>query len=327
MKVLYVGLLYNYGKKEEGFSYEHFNLEAGFRDCAEQGMFDVDSLYLDASPDLHAAALELVIDGEYDAIFHVAFNEHLDFPEGAAKFALQKDIPIIQFDCDSSWRFDSWILPRKDRVSHFVTTHSATIPWYERHGMNVIKSQWGGSPYYHSKGNDKDHDCTFIGQKHGQYQHGNTVKFFRAEVIDAIMQAGIDIDLFGNYWDGYPNWGGYIVDFNKMIDVFDSSRVCLNLSNPWHHGTMPQIKGRHFEIPQIGGFQLCTPADDLESYFEEDKEIVIARNTDELIEKLHYYLEHDEEREAIAAAGRTRMLKEHQWSHRFQAIFKEVGLL
>jgi formylmethanofuran dehydrogenase subunit B len=112
MKVLYVGLLYNYGKPEEGFSYEHFNLEAGFKDCVDRDMFEVDYLYPDECDDIHKSALDLIIDGNYDAVFHVAFNESLDFPEQAAKMALKKDIPVIQWDCDSSWRFQHWIEPR-----------------------------------------------------------------------------------------------------------------------------------------------------------------------------------------------------------------------
>lgn len=324
MRILYVGLLYNYGKPEEGFSYEHFNLEAGFKDCAERGLFEVDYLYPDECSNIESAALEFVLDRNIDAIFHVAFNEHLDLPESAAKLALRNDIPVIQWDCDSSWRFPHWILPRKDRVSHFVTTHSATTPWYQKNEMQVIRSQWGGSPYYHPRGSDKTYDVTFIGQKHGRMPDG---RFVRSEVIDVMMSAGIKIDLFGNYWDGYANWHGYVKDFHDLIQAFDQSKICLNLSNPWHYNTMPQIKGRHFEIPQNGGFQLCTPADDLKSYFEDGKEIVIANDVHDLIEKTKYYLEHDDERTAIAAAGRERMLKEHQWHHRFEHIFKEVGLL
>lgn len=328
MKVLYVGLLYNYGKKEEGFSYEHHNLEAGFHECVRQRMFEVDYLYPDSSENIGRSALDFVIDGNIDAIFHVAFNESLDLPEQAAKLALKKDIPVIQWDCDSSWRFGSWIKLRKNRVSHFITTHSATMPWYEKCKMNVIKSQWAGSPFYQTKlSTPKEYDVSFIGQKHGQHQTPEGMKFVRAETIDALMAAGINVELFGNYWEGYDNWHGYITHFQRVVDVFNASKICLNIANPWHYGTMPQIKGRHFEIPQTGQFQITTPADDLESYFEPDKEIVVVSSQEEMIEKINYYLANIEERWAIAAAGRKRMLKEHQWEHRFEKIFGEIGLL
>lgn len=311
MKILYVGLLNNYGKPEEGFSYEHVNIEAGLRDFCQ-----TETWYPDQQGPLPTL-------DNIDAILHIAFNESLDLPEGLAKTALKKDIPVIQFDCDSSWRFNNWILPRKNRVSHFVTTHSATIPWYEQNGMKVIKSQWAGSPLYKPNRDLYKYDVSFVGQKHGRMPDG---RFLRSEIINTMMSAGLQIDLFGNYWDGYDRWHGYVKDFQDIIAIFNQTRINLNLSNPWHHGTMPQIKGRHFEIPQCQAFQLATPADDLESYFVEDKEIVIAHSGQELVDKASYYLEHSKEREKIASAGHARMLKEHQWSHRFEHVFKEVGI-
>lgn len=323
-KILYVGLKYNYGKREEGFSYEHMNIEAGLLDCAKRGMFDVQCWYPDAPEGLgHESPYWRDNMHHYDAVFHVAFNESLDLPEEAAKFALKQDVPVVQWDCDSSWRFDNWILPRKDRVSHFVTTHSAMVPLYEKHGMKVIKSQWGGSPLYKPNRDLYQYDASFVGQKHGQMPNG---KFLRSVIIDSMMAAGIKLDLFGNYWDGYANWHGYQTDLKDVIAVFNRSRVNLNLSNPWHHGTMPQIKGRHFEIPQCQGFQISTPADDLASYFVPGKEIIIVESLEDLIGSTKYYIEHSDEREAIAKAGYDRMMSEHQWHHRFAQIFKEVGL-
>jgi len=326
MKILYVGLLYNYGKSEEGFSYEHMNVEAGLRQyCGNLG-HTMGVWYPDASEQGNQVDSFLwpkVRDHQYDAIFHVAFNESLDLPERTALEALSQDIPVIQFDCDSSWRFQSWILPRKKRVSHFVTTHSATVSCYEQLNMKVIRSQWAGSPEYKTSGLPQIYDISFIGQKHGRMPDG---RFFRSEIINEMIAAGLNIDLFGNYWNGYDRWHGYISDFQAVIQAFEQSKICLNLSNPWHFGTMPQIKGRHFEIPQIGRLQICTPADDLSSYFEPDKEIVIVNSVADLIDKCKYYLAHDEEREMIAAAGHARMLKDHQWSNRFGHIFKEVGL-
>lgn len=287
-------------------------------------MFDVHYLYPDHNKDMVRSSTELIIEEQFDAIFHVSFNEELDLPEQAAKMAMKKDIPVIQWDCDSSWRFPNWVLPRKDRVTHFITTHSSAIQWYKRYGMNVTRSQWGGSPVYKPQDLEQEYDVTFIGQKHGQMPNG---QFVRAEIIDKMMEAGINVQLFGNYWDGYDNWHGYVTSFEQMLDVFSKSKICLNLSNPWHFGTMPQIKGRHFEIPQMRRLQLTTPADDLESYFEEDKEIVIARSTEEIIEKCKYYLEHKEARDIVAQAGYDRNQKDHQWRNRFKDIFEDIGLL
>lgn len=313
MKILYVGLKFNYGKQEEGYSYEWNNIEAGFRDCQSKGLFDVVYWHPDELNKLSAA--QFAVQEKVDAVFHVAFNESLDLPLDCAEHCIQNGIPVIQFDCDTSWRFQNWILPRKNRVTHFITTHPGTLQWYKQYGMKAILSQWGGSPLYRPDWNvNKEYDVSFIGQKHG----------IRPQIMEHLYAEGIKVDLFGNYWDGYPNWHGYLTKFEDMLSVFQRSKICLNLSNPWHVGTMPQIKGRHFEIPQCGGFQLSTPADGLEMYFAEGKEIILARSVTELADKIRFYLCADAQREDIAKAGYERMQKEHQWSHRLSAIFEEL---
>ena len=255
--------------------------------------------------------------GEYDAIFHVAFNDHIDLPLEVASSALKLGLPVIQWDCDASWRFHNWILPRKNRVSHFVTTHQSTLQWYKQNDMKVIKSQWAGSSLYIGNPNvAKRYDVSFCGQQHG----------IRQQVVSLMQKMGIDVRVFGHYWGDFQNSSPHTPKLQQMIDVLDSSRICLNLSNPWHIGTLPQIKGRHFEIPQVGGFQLCTGADNLEEYFMPDREIVIANSPNELIDYCKYYLNNPKERNEIAHNGHLRVMRDHQWKHRFKEIFDVVGI-
>lgn len=316
MRILYCGLKWNYGKKEEGYSYEWNNIEAGLRDVAQNGLCQ--ALIYHPDEDDRLDAIDIIKLYKVDAVFHVAFNDTFDLPIEVANIALERNIPVIQFDCDSSWRFKDWILPRRNRVSHFVTTHNSTIPWYKSEGLKVIKSQWGCSPFYKPDfAAPKEYDVTFIGQKHG----------IRPQIVEALRASQINFRLFGQYWDGYPEWGGYLTSFDDMMKVFQRSKINLNLSNPWHIGTLPQIKGRLFEIPACGGFQLTTPADDTESYYINNKEIVIANSLSDLTEKIKYYLEHEKEREEIALAGYNRSMKDHTWNQRFHDIFQEIGLL
>jgi spore maturation protein CgeB len=62
----------------------------------------------------------------------------------------------------------------------------------------------------------------------------------------------------------------------------------------------------------------------LREFFEVGEEIVGYGSPDDLVEKLRYYLAHDEERRRIARNGYRRVLKEY----RFQAIMRRsVGMI
>ncbi len=112
---------------------------------------------------------------------------------------------------------------------------------------------------------------------------------------------------------------------DEIIAVFGSSRINLNLSASSRPGA-EQIKGRNFEIPACGGFQLSGYAERLEDFLTIDREIVCYRTPGELVEKVKYYLEHDEERQVIAEAGWARVLRDHTYAERFRTLFKQMGL-
>jgi len=87
-----------------------------------------------------------------------------------------------------------------------------------------------------------------------------------------------------------------------------------------------QIKGRNFEVPGCGGFLLTSPVENLEQYYLPEREICLFADDRELVDKIRYYLAHDNERAAIARAGYQRTLREHTYVHRFTEIFRQIGL-
>lgn len=314
MNLLYTGLKYNYGKKEEGLSYETMNIHAGLIQCAESGMFNMFAFY----PDEPDGNLQDIIDqNNIDCIFDVPFTDALCPDLKVLQKAKDSGMPVISWNPDVSWRFHNFILGRKDIYSHFITTHPKTIDWFAKCGMKGIMSQWGGSPlYYNIQPKEYKYDVSFVGQKHG----------IRPQIIRQLMDSGIEIDLFGSYWEGYidPKYDHGYVSYDDVVGVFNASKINLNFSNPSQVNTMPQIKGRHFEIPQCGGLQITTPADGIEEYFVPDKEIILVDTMEAMIERTKYFLDNEEERDAVAKAGHERMLKDHQWYSRFEKIFKEL---
>jgi spore maturation protein CgeB len=45
-----------------------------------------------------------------------------------------------------------------------------------------------------------------------------------------------------------------------------------------------------------------------------------------LIEKIRYYLQHDDERETIRHAGHERTLREHTYEQRIMDIFQKINM-
>lgn len=65
---------------------------------------------------------------------------------------------------------------------------------------------------------------------------------------------------------------------------------------------------RTFEVPAAGGFMLHERTDEAMAYFEDGKECAFFDDADDLVEKVRYYLANEDERRAIAEAGRQRAL-------------------
>jgi hypothetical protein len=128
---------------------------------------------------------------------------------------------------------------------------------------------------------------------------------------------GINIQAFGNGWSN-----GYL-STQKMVELFNKSKINLNFVQCYDDGR-PQLKARFFEVCMAGGFLLSEYFEGIEDFFKIDKEIVCFINFEEAIEKINYYLTHENERIAIANAGYRRAQRDHTQQERFIKIFNEI---
>jgi hypothetical protein len=87
-----------------------------------------------------------------------------------------------------------------------------------------------------------------------------------------------------------------------------------------------QVKLRDFEVPLSGGFYLVEKVPEYAELFKLGEEVETWSTPAELIEKIEYYLEHENKRKEIARAGQKRALKDHTWIVRFEELFRDLGL-
>jgi spore maturation protein CgeB len=90
--------------------------------------------------------------------------------------------------------------------------------------------------------------------------------------------------------------------------IYCASRINIDL--PAGHQQINAISSRSFEVLCCQGFALVEHRRDVERFFEIGREIEVFRSRDEAIDKIKYYLEHDDERREIARRGRQRVLRD-----------------
>ncbi len=103
--------------------------------------------------------------------------------------------------------------------------------------------------------------------------------------------------------------------------LYAGTKINLNISIKGIEGGTPL---RVMEIMGAGGFTMTNYCEETLELFEENKEIVVFKTPEELVEKAAYYLEHDEERERIADAGRRKVLQCYTYERKLKQLMDWV---
>ena len=75
------------------------------------------------------------------------------------------------------------------------------------------------------------------------------------------------------------------------------------------------------DIMGSGGFLLTNFQSDFLDFFIPGEDFVYYENTQDLLEKIAYYLGHDQEREMIAGKGHDKVAAGHTFRHRVAEMF------
>lgn len=113
---------------------------------------------------------------------------------------------------------------------------------------------------------------------------------------------------------GLPGWIRPI-PFEKYVSFYQRAKIGVNVHNrgPYSVGNY-----RLFDLAGNGVMQISDGGEYLNDFFKIGEEIVGYEDADDLIEKVGYYLEHDEERKEIAVNGYRRVMKDHRIGQRLR---------
>lgn len=106
--------------------------------------------------------------------------------------------------------------------------------------------------------------------------------------------------------------------FDQMAEVYSASRIVLNQS------LENDINMRVFEALASGSLLITNDLADngLRELFHDGVHLVTFQTPDELVERIHFYLDHPEAREAIARVGRDEVVAHHTYRHRMEKLLR-----
>ena len=104
--------------------------------------------------------------------------------------------------------------------------------------------------------------------------------------------------------------------------IYAGSKINLNISLKGIEGGTPQ---RIMDIMGAGGFVMTNYCEETSELFDEDREIVMFRTPEELLEKVDYYLSHDRERERIAKAGHRKVMECYTYEKKMKQLLDWAG--
>lgn len=115
---------------------------------------------------------------------------------------------------------------------------------------------------------------------------------------------------------------GRVDYYNEAPYVFKCEKINLNITLRSILSGIPQ---RAFDIMGCGGFLLSNFQSDFLEHFVPDEDFVFYESYEDLINKVHYYLENEEERKRIARNGYEKVKKYHTYENRVEEILSIIG--
>ncbi len=114
---------------------------------------------------------------------------------------------------------------------------------------------------------------------------------------------------------------GKIDYYDEMPYVFKSTDINLNITL---RSIQKGIPLRCMDIMGCGGFLLSNYQEDMLSFFSPGEDYVFYESRQDLMDKIEYYLQHEDERQAIARSGYEKIKAGHTYKHRLDEIFDIV---
>lgn len=157
--------------------------------------------------------------------------------------------------------------------------------------------------------NIRDIEVIFIGSLHVEKME--FIASLKKRLKSKIMlrgQVSLKKNLYFNFLFGFPCWMRPI-KFEQYVPLYQRTKIGINIHN---RGKYTVGSYRLFDLPANGVMQISDGSDFIDHFYKDGDEIISYNTIDDLVDKVFYYLDDDEERIRIARNGFNRTMRDHR---------------
>jgi spore maturation protein CgeB len=123
---------------------------------------------------------------------------------------------------------------------------------------------------------------------------------------------------------------GPSLPYDELIRMYSRSRISLGFSACGNaryrdRDKVRQVHLRDFEATMSGALYLVEYQEELEDFYDIGREILCYASREEMLEKIRYYLDREDEALRVRRAGYERAQRDHTWERRFNELFRTVA--
>jgi len=156
-------------------------------------------------------------------------------------------------------------------------------------------------------------EIVFCCNDYGSFQ----LSQYRVDVVKALIaEFGDRFKIFGNGWEKHGIKTRSVVNAEEA-SLYNNCKIAISVSN---FRFKRYYSDRLLRIMACGAFPLSHDFEQMELDFTEGHDIVSFNSIDDLLKKCHYYLQHDEERQAIADNAYDTAYQKCTWDIRCQEL-------
>lgn len=149
---------------------------------------------------------------------------------------------------------------------------------------------------------------------------------YRSKMVEKLIDAGVNVTLFGTPDKRFPNpkilsnFKNEFITGERKANVLFGSKIVFN---NFHYAEIESANAKFFEIAGIGGFQICDYKPVLEEYSAINIEDFAFKSIGEAIDKIKFYLDKPKVRHDLAIKQQAHFLEHHTYEARMKDVFNK----